>query len=106
MKSKKNATPKLKKTHRGFAYFQFNDRNGNSCSLQKSSIATEDCIWLGIDDANPQIMASKIIEGGTGWAKYPIPEDVLLTTRMHLNVEQAKWLVDRLQVFLETAEVG
>lgn len=34
---------KLKKTHRGFQYLEFTDRNGESCSIQQSS---------AIDDTN------------------------------------------------------
>jgi len=37
-------------TERGFDYVEFTDRYGQVSSLQKSSIATEDCIWLGIND--------------------------------------------------------
>lgn len=96
---------KRKITDRGFSYIEFEDHYGSGCSLQKSSLATEDAIWLGIDDPNPQIMASKIIDGATGWAKYPIPEDVLITTRMHLTIKQVEALIPILQNFLETGEV-
>ena len=95
----------LKKTARGFSYIQFIDRYGAQCSIQKSSLATEDAIWLGVDDANPKILASKTKEGGTGWVKYPISDDVLLTTRMHLTVDQVKELLPVLQRFVETGEV-
>lgn len=93
------------KTLRGFDIVEGVDLYGNEYSLQKSSLATEDAIWFGIDNANPQIMASKIIHGGTGWAKYPIPEDVLLTTRMHLNQEQVKELLPYLQKFADTGNL-
>jgi hypothetical protein len=89
-------------TERGFSIYEFKDRYNIPCSLQKSSIATEDCIWLGVDDADPKIMASQIIEGGTGWAKYPIPDSVSLNTRMHLSVEQVKELIPILQKFVES----
>jgi hypothetical protein len=92
-------------THRGFALIEFEDLYGAKCSLQKSSLATEDAIWLGVDDADPQIMASKTLQGGTGWVKYDIPSDVHLTTRMHLNREQAMELVDALKVFIETGDL-
>lgn len=39
------------------------------------------------------------------WIMYPIHEDVLLTTRMHLNQEQASKLVKVLNVFIETGEL-
>ncbi len=34
---------------RGFLRGEFKDRNDAVCSIQKSSIATEDCIWLGCE---------------------------------------------------------
>lgn len=93
------------KTARGFALVSFQDQYGAECSIQKSSAACYDAIWFGVDDANPQIMASKVQPGGTGWVKYPIPEDVLLTTRMHLTRQQVKKLLPILQHFVETGEV-
>lgn len=94
-----------KTTWRGFALIEFTDLYGTQCSLQKSSLATDDAIWLGVDDADPKIMASKTPQGGTGWVPYEIPKDVSLTTRMHLNREQAKQLVEALNVFIETGEL-
>lgn len=94
-----------KHTNRGFGYYEFNDRYGEKCSLQSSSLATESAIWFGIDDANPQILASKVQEGGTGWVKYPIPKDVLLSTRMHLTQDQVKDLLPILTKFAETGEL-
>jgi len=96
---------KCKRTGRGFAHYEFTDEYGAKCSLQKSSSAMVDRIWLGVDNANPQIMASKTPEGGNGWVPYPIPEDVLLTTRMHLNQKQVKKLLPILQRFVETGEI-
>lgn len=93
------------RTRRGFALCHFRDLYGAKCSLQKSSLADDEAIWFGVDDADPQIMASKVKEGGTGWVKYPIPEDVLLTTRMHLNREQVAELLPVLQKFVDTGEI-
>ncbi len=95
----------MHKTSRGFAITEFTDFYGSKCSLQKSSLSTEDCIWLGINNSNPRIMASKVMENGTGWVKYPIPEDVLISTHMHLSVEQVKELLPILQKFVETGEL-
>ena len=50
-------------------------------------------------------MASKTPEGGTGWVPFSIPEDVLLTTRMHLNREGAKKLIELLQDFVDTGSL-
>jgi hypothetical protein len=38
----------LKLTERGFAIAEFTDFYGEPCSIQKSSFATKDLIWLGI----------------------------------------------------------
>jgi hypothetical protein len=96
---------KYQKTQRGFGYYTFKDTYDNSCSLQMSSSAMEEKIWFGIDDAKPQIMASKTPQGGTGWVPYPIPEDVSLSTRMHLNRKQVKKLLPILQLFVETGKI-
>lgn len=103
------------KTSRGFAYMAFDDLHGNSCSIQKSSLAELDCIWFGIDNANPQIMARHAIrlglkpeEGGekdNGWVPYSIPEEVSLNTRMHLSREQVKALLPILKKFVKTGEL-
>ena len=43
------ATIKMEKTERGFLRGEFTDRYGHECSIQESSLATEECIWLGCD---------------------------------------------------------
>lgn len=40
---------KKKKTNRGFVLYEFKDFYGSNCSLQKSSSAEYDQIWLGLD---------------------------------------------------------
>lgn len=92
-------------TNRGFGIIQFKDRYNAECSIQKSSLAGEDAIWFGVNDADPKIMASQTEAGGPGWVTYPIPKEVLLTTRMHLTQEQVKELLPILQVFAETGEL-
>lgn len=87
-------------THRGFDLIEFNDLYGEECNIQKSSLATQDAIWFGIDTANPQIFRT-----GEGWKPYPIPEDVLLTTRMHLSQEQVKELLPILTHFAKTGSL-
>lgn len=84
-------------TQRGFIKLLFKDSYDKQCSLQESSNAEDDFIWLGLEDAEPLIMESDAMKLGlltkagppVGWVKYPIPEEVLLHTRMHLNKEQA-----------------
>lgn len=101
----------MEKTNRGFALHEFEDRHGNKCSLQKSSVATEDAIWLGVDDPKPLILASDAKRLGietiaqVGWVPFHIPEEVLLHTRMHLSIDQVKELLPILQRFVETGEI-
>ena len=98
-------------TSRGFAVMGFTDFYGHRCSVQKSSLATKDAIWLGVNDADPQIMASDAKEHGvktnliTGWIPYPIPDAVQLTTRMHLTQEQVQELLPILMYFANTGEL-
>jgi hypothetical protein len=102
-------TPIVKRnTQRGFRIHEFTDRYGEECSLQKSSIATEDCIWLGQDDV-------KIMQ--IGWhpeyaqraRELPKEEQEKLnlytTGRMHLTQEMAAGLIPILQHFVETGEL-
>jgi hypothetical protein len=96
------------KTDRGFRGYGFDDRYDNKCSIQDSSLATEAAIWFGIDDPEPQILASRAQQFGvdpkgetTGWVPYPIPREVSLKTRMHLTVDQVRELIPLLQYFVE-----
>lgn len=100
-------------TQRGFQTIEFKDRYDAACSLQQSSLADytqpgSSAVWLGIDDPAPQVMAVDAAKVGVktdqtnGWVPYPIPEQVLLTTRMHLDVKQVEWLVAELQEWLRT----
>lgn len=91
---------RAEKTNRGFCLIKFSDRNGVECSLQKSSIATEDCIWLGCDDANPRVLVP-----GQGWRSMVMPEGYLADTRMHLTRKQVKRLIPHLVTFVETGEI-
>jgi hypothetical protein len=104
-------------TPRGFGVVRFADYNGNVCSLQNSSLVETEkdplgYIWLGIDDANPIILASDARKAGltiprhsAGWIPYPIPREVLLHTRMHLNERQVRWLIARLQTWMESGSI-
>lgn len=113
-----------KKTGRGFELVEFTDAYGCKCSLQQSSAIGDDddamdnpgssFVWLGIDDCNPQVMKSQAQALGlplppgeiSGWMPYPIPKEVHISTRMHLNRDQVKGLVERLQQWLATGKVG
>jgi len=91
----------LKYTERGFAIDEFVDRYGIKCSLQKSSLATENCIWLGCDDADPRICVK-----GEGWQQVPMPDGYIANTRMHLTREMVMELLPHLQKFVKTGELS
>lgn len=106
---------KKTKTQRGFDLIEFEDIYKGKCSLQKSSLASKDAIWFGIDDADPKIMCSDARKMGlrgwmggeadNGFCKFEIPKEVLLTTRMHLTRSDVKKLLPILQKFVETGEI-
>ena len=83
---------------------------GAKCSIQKSSLATEDCIWLGCE--NKSIKTFK--GNGTGWgdislddlAKKLKMQDILINDRMHLTREQVKALLPILKKFVLTGEIS
>lgn len=98
-------------TQRGFGLIEFTDCYDHKCSLQKSSLATDDAIWLGIDDAEPQVLHGDARRLGIptdatcGWVPYPLPAAVSLTTRMHLTRDQVAALLPLLQHFVDTGEL-
>lgn len=91
----------ITETGRGFSIGRFIDRYGVECSIQKSSIATEDCIWLGVNDANPKVL----LGDGNGWSPVPLPDGTVCSTRMHLTQDMVKDLLPLLIKFAETGEL-
>ncbi|AJA41471.1 hypothetical protein AXJ14_gp152 [Geobacillus virus E3] len=68
-------------TSRGFAiYKSFTDTYGNEIRIQESSSATNDCVWI-------------ICKNEKGNDSSP-----------HLNIEQAKLLIEGLQEFIDQYE--
>jgi hypothetical protein len=72
----RQVTIQIEATSRGFSRGEFVDRYGEKCSIQKSSLATEECIWLGVDHDPP--------------------------TRMHLTQAHIKALLPLLELFART----
>lgn len=110
---------KVGKTMRGFELLEFSDHNGDKCELQASSLAIYEkpgtsAIWLGPADANPQVMWHQAAGLGvktdatSGWVPYPVPPQVLMSTRMHLNRDQVAALIAHLQKWLDrdTFKIG
>jgi hypothetical protein len=87
-------------TNRGFQRIVFDDRNGVNCSLQESSLATDYAIWLGCNDANPQMLVP-----GKSWIPVPMPEGYVANTRMHLTRQQVKELLPYLRKFVRTGRL-
>lgn len=59
-------------TKRRFPYVTFKDRYDAEYSIQLSSLATDNAIWFGVDNADPKIMARDAHRHGT----FPTPEEV------------------------------
>lgn len=109
------------KTERGFELTHFNDDYEVDCTIQESS-ALEPHIWLGVNKPEVSIMYKDLVSGNfmisgsdmscyvylnvdssgsNGWCKYPIPEQALVASRMHLTQEQARGLAEILNYFAE-----
>jgi hypothetical protein len=99
-------------TDRGFALIRFVDLYGQPCSLQESSLATKEAIWLGVDDARPKVLhgdAKRLgidTQASFGWVDYPLPPEVECITRMHLTRAQVAQLLPVLERFVRTGEVS
>lgn len=98
------------RTKRGFNFRSFADYNGVECSIQKSSIATDDLIWLGCDKTGFQYF---IPNGNPSWRSITDAElalkfgaqHIITNTRMHLTRKQVKKILPVLQKFVETGDI-
>ena len=79
----------IKETIRGFDLIEFQDYYKTPCSLQKSSLAEEECVWFG-RDIDQQV--------------HPVFGDKL-TTRMLLTRDQVQALIPYLQKFVATGVI-
>lgn len=95
---------KIKKTQRGFAIGEFKDLNGEVCTIQKSSLATKEAIWIGAAKLRVQHF-----KAGQGWkdVEYPfsMEEHYVGNERMHLSREQVAELLPILQKFVDTGDL-
>ena len=94
-------------TNRGFQRGEFLDGNGESCSIQESSIvACEGYIWLGCND-----IGLKRFEPGKGWSDVDLQQNDrhgithIANTRMHLSQSMVRDLLPLLQHFADTGEL-
>lgn len=98
--SMSNPIGKFSKTNRGFGLVEFTDSNGVKCSIQQSSLATQNCLWIGCStDYYMQLSPGK------GWEKVEIAQNQLVNDKMHLNESQVRQLVARLEIWLETGSL-
>lgn len=96
---------KVEHTERGFAHRDFLDHNGTPCIVQKSSLADEDCIWLGAKE-----IGLKQFIPSVGWHDVPLPGrpdgiNYIANNRMHLSREEVEKLIPILQMFVNTGEI-
>lgn len=91
---------KLTRTTRGFQRAEFTDRYGASYSIQESSLATEACIWLGVNE--PEV---KRLIPDQGWKDIELPEGTVKFGRMHLTQDMVAELLPLLQRFVETGRL-
>jgi hypothetical protein len=93
----------LEKNQRGFENGKFTDLYGKKCSIQKSSLATDDAIWLGIE--NPKLIVFEDESMGQ-YLETNLPKTWMVNSRMHLSREQIAELLPILQKFVETGELS
>lgn len=93
----------LEKNQRGFENLKFVDSYNNQCSIQKSSSAMDDFIWLGID--NPKLTVFNDESMGQ-YLETTLPKTWVVDSRMHLSREQVAELLPILQKFVETGELS
>jgi len=93
-------TMRIDKTERGFGVLEFDDQHGTECSVQDSSLATDDCIWLGSNDIGLKHFTKEF-----GWQDielgWSMESHYVGNNRMHLTKEQVADLIPYLQHFVE-----
>lgn len=100
---------KVKKTNRGFAVVEFKDQHGTECSIQKSSLATDDCIWFGANKIGLKEFVA--YRQPSAWVDrndvdtHTMEHHFVANNRMHLTRKQVAKLLPILQKFVETGEL-
>jgi hypothetical protein len=98
----------LEETCRGFAFGIFKDNKGVECSIQDSSLATEEAIWFGVRNANPRKLINNVFQtvnyliDQDEISSFDLYRDVLFNTRMHLTTKHVKTLIRNFEKFLTT----
>lgn len=94
-------------TGRGFRIIRFPEKNGNICTLQKSSAAMVDAIWLG-----SETIGIKKFTPGVGWDDLTEFDQIsdsgieyVANNRMELTQSDVERLLPYLQRFVETGKI-
>ena len=107
--------PEMGFNARGFSRMDFTDRYGEQCSLQKSSLATEDAIWLGVNE--PKLIEFcpapretdeawfDVTQGAMEKVKHRPQNEMYLSGRMHLTRDMVKILLPYLYNFVNRGEL-
>lgn len=97
----------IETTGRGFRIIKFPEKNGNVCTMQKSSAAMVDAIWLG-----SETIGLKRFTPRSGWEDLPEFDEpdncgisYIANNRMELTRDQVARLLPYLQRFVETGEI-
>lgn len=99
----------LKTTERGFSLVEFEDMYKTKCSLQESSNASTNAIWLG---ANEIGLKEFIAYAETPWRDrkefdvFNQKHHYIANNRMLLSQEQVQKLLPMLQKFAETGTLS
>lgn len=94
-------------TPRGFSYVQFKDLNGVECTIQESSLALEDAIWIGANKIGlKEFVANR---QPSAWQDVALEQTYehhyIANNRMHLTRDQVAALIPVLQRFVDTGIV-
>jgi len=69
----------------------------------EDSVEPGSFLWISVDDPKPEILAKDAAAHGirtnmrVGWVPFPVPEGVHIRTHMHLDREQVRGLIGRLE---------
>lgn len=89
------------KTDRGFDVITFTDFYDKECTIQESSLATDNAIWLGAAE-----IGLRHFKEGQGWTPVDLSgEHYVANNRMHLTQDQVREMLPFLQKFAETGEL-
>lgn len=100
-------------TGRGFGIAEFNDRYGHKCSLQLSSLASEEAVWFGLSESMASATSPnkpwKVVNVREALAAKGAPHEgmeIVTHSRMHLTRGQVIHLLPFLEHFAKTGDLG